>query len=375
MTTPHPTDPTGLTQPVRLTDQDAYRAEQLRVDLTDFWGRPHLGVPLGADLTQAMLFTENGNDIGFRPELAPAHLTLCQMISDAFDDSTVWAAPHTMARAISDHPALTEEEDRPVIQEETAPARDGLIYFPHPITGHSLHPIYGLAWQMNGGVDTGKPIGLACHTITRTSLIPTLLPVTAHPRYWADTTLSCNSLVLLQSPDSPAVAMGRPHLWGAPTAETTIRLVLAFWNLRPPQDQEDERSVPQRTSKSNKKKHKGARPKRRQVRIIRENAHSRPASEPTGATRHWRDDTLRWHVEEQWQWRCPNPRQHAEIIASGGTCPKVRVKVKGHDNGPMGRNLNPLRTVRIPAAPTDQPDRSGADAPHTDEDHSAASHP
>ncbi|MEU5196068.1 hypothetical protein AB0G86_18760 [Streptomyces scabiei] len=365
MTTHHPAAPTSPAQPARLTDQDAYRAEQLRAELTAFWGRPHRGVPLGADLTQSLLFTENGNDIAFRPELAPAHLTLCQMISGAFDESTVWAAPHTMTHAISDHPALTETEGRPPIREEAAPARNGLIYFPHPITGHSHHPIHGLAWQMNGGADTGKPISLTCHTITRTSLIPALLPPAAHPRYWADTTLSCNSLVVLESPDSPAVAMGRPDLWGAPAAETTLRLVLAFWYLRPPQDQEDERSVPQRISKASKKK--GARLKRRRVRIIREDTHIRPASEPTGATRHWNDDTLRWHVKEQWQWRCPNPRQHADIIASGGTCPKVRVKVKAHDNGPKGRNLDPTRAVRIPAAPTTQPAPSQPDAPHTDE--------
>ncbi|MDX3020042.1 hypothetical protein [Streptomyces acidiscabies] len=355
-----PSTSTESADPARLTDQDVYRAEQLRAELTDFWGRPHLGVPLGADLTQAMLFTDNGGDIGFRPELAPAHLFLCEQISDAFDGSTVWAAPHAMTRAISAYPLLAEEDGLSHVREEDAPARDGLVYFPHPITGHSAHPIYGLAWQMTGGAGTGDPIGLACHTITRTRLIPTLLPAIAHPRHWAETALSCNSLVLLESPDRPAVVMGRPLLWGAPDPQTTLRLILAFWSLRPPRDQEDERSVPQRTSKKNKK---GARPKRRRVRVIRENALTRPAGESTGVTRHWNDDTLRWQVEEKWQWRCPDPRRHAEIIASGGTCPKVRVKVKAHDNGPKGRSLDPRRAVRIPAVPADQ---AVADTPSAD---------
>lgn len=50
-------------EPASLIDQDAYRAEQLRAELNDFWGTAYHVVPLGADLIQSMLFNRTGNDI------------------------------------------------------------------------------------------------------------------------------------------------------------------------------------------------------------------------------------------------------------------------------------------------------------------------
>ncbi|RNG14309.1 hypothetical protein, partial [Streptomyces botrytidirepellens] len=325
----------GTGQFVPLTDGDVYRAEQLRAELADFWGTPYRGVPLGADLTQSMLYTKTGNDIALDPKLAPAHLTLCEQTSIAFDASTVWAAPHAMSHAITEHPLLDGVTDLNsaslarllpalVAIEKTAAARDGLVYFPHPIHSLSVHPVHALAWQMNGGADTGEPVSLAIHTLTRTSLIPTLLPASVQPEHLATTELSTNSITLLETPHSPTVAMGDTCLWGAPAPETALLLTLAFWALRPPKDQEDERSIPQRANKNKKKRAKGARPKNRRVRIIRESAFTRPATVPTGATRHWNDATLRWQFDETWQWRCPNPAQHRQIIESGGTCPKVK---------------------------------------------------
>ncbi|MFD6335344.1 hypothetical protein ACFWGI_37985 [Streptomyces niveus] len=349
--------------PAPLTDQDVYRAEQLRAELQDFWGTSHRGSPLGAHLTQSLLISRS--DISHRPELAEAHITtMCRDISRAYDNSTVWAAPHTMTRAITEHPLLATTDIDAVISarlvpalvalEEAAPARDGLIYFPYPVESLSAHPIHALAWHMHGGANSNTPVSLDVHTMTRTALIPTLLPPSAQPRHLATTRLSTNSITILGSPTSTPIAMGDPRMWGAPAPETALILLLAFWLLRPPQDQEFERSTPQRANKS-KKKGKGARPKNRRVRVIHENAFARSAAEPVGATHHWNDDTLRWRVEEAWQWRCPNPHAHRQIIESGGTCPKVKVKVKAHQNGPKGRALDTRRTVRIPTTKPDSP--------------------
>lgn len=52
-------------------------------------------------------------------------------------------------------------------------------------------------------------------------------------------------------------------------------------------------------------------------------------------------------IKERWSWRCPNPHLHKAIVEAGGTCPKARVQVKEHVNGPRGRGLDNRRTARI----------------------------
>lgn len=352
--------------PARITDQDAYRAEQLRAHLTDFWRTPLKGYPLGADLTQALIFTKSGADIGRRDELASAHLAFCVQTGDAYDETAVWVAPHAMTHAMREHTLLAGAADSLHHLEEAVPAPDGLICFPHPIEGLSAHPIHALAWQSNGGADSGKPLSMVIHTITETSLIPTLLPATAHPHHWAATRLSTNSVTIIRDLDSPALAMGDPGMWGAPTPTTALLLTLAFWDLRPPSQLEDERAIPQRAPGKGKKNRKnGARPARRRVRIIREHTFTGPTSTPMGGAHHWSEDTLRWRVKEQWQRRCPNPHRHAEIIASGGTCEPVKVRVKAHDNGPVGRPVDDRRTVYIAATPPGPADQPAAADPDT----------
>jgi hypothetical protein len=328
--------------------QAAFRAEQLRAELTDFWGTPHKGAPLGADLIQALTFTSTGIDVtsAAEPDLIEAHRRICAQTSAAFDKAAVWVAPQRMTQAITAHPLVTGEACEPNDLEAAAPARNGLVYFPEPIETLSAYPVHALAWQLERAAEDGL-VSLAVETISTTRLIPAKLPHEAGPTHLATTELSTNSLTVTgPAMNGLTIPFGDTEVWGAPAPKTAILLTLAFWDLRPPQDQEEEASFPQRTKGKAKK---GKRLANRRVRIIRESAVTHPAAEPTGSAHTWNEKTLRWEVAAKLQWRCPNPHQHRAIVEAGGTCPKVQVLVKAHTNGPKGRAVDQRRTVRIAA--------------------------
>jgi hypothetical protein len=148
-----------------------------------------------------------------------------------------------------------------------------------------------------------------------------------------------------------------PH-WGAPPASILVGLLLAFWSLRPAFEH-DEQTVARKSGKGRK-----LRVKLRDVRVIREAA-TRYTGEhvPAEHDRRWADETLRWSVDARWSWRCPNPRDHRAIVEAGGICPKIKVRVKAHVNGPKGRDLDSRRTARISTISTRAPTSREALAP------------
>lgn len=357
--------------PHPLALHHAQYAERCRAQLADFWGRPIRGLPRGMDLLQAMHITATSTDLVDNPEILSLYLTMCHNFAQAYRTSDVWVAPHSMAPQIAQHPLVNNASVIVGNLEDAAPARDGLVYFPTPIKLGGTHPIHGIAWHMEGADDD---LAFAVETITTTRLLPTRLP-----RLLADSLSRC----LPRSPLSPngvttlyeGILSGysNPDLWGAPDKATALALVLAFWELRQPDDHdpsEDTLTVPQhngggtKNTGRNPKNKRSSRPtRRRRIRIIREPVHApdrndpnRPASEG-GSGPKWKDDTLRWEVSKKSQNRCPNPHQHRAIIEAGGECKPIRVPVKAHINGPKGRRVDPRRAVRV------VPDRPPRDRP------------
>ncbi|MGW1615647.1 hypothetical protein ACWCQZ_40610 [Streptomyces sp. NPDC002285] len=345
----------------------AHHAERMRARLADFWGKPIRGVPHGMDLFQAMYVTVTSDDPA--PDAFRSYLAQCTNFAAAYRTSDVWVAPHSMGDRITEHPFVNNASVVVGNLEDAAPARDGLVYFPTPIRLDDLHPLYGIAWHMEG---TGDELVLDMETITATRLIPTRLP----PLLAASTQLPrgpyCpNGVTTLH--DGALGGYSNYELFGAPGPASSLALLLAFWDLRRPTDvpdalttpDEDVVSVPQNGStgtkpsghgRRNRHSNRGAR--KRRIRIIREPAHAQSASDrpqlvSDASGPKWKEDTLRWEVSTRHQNRCPNPHQHRAIIEAGGECKPISVPVQAHVNGPRGRDVDPRRAVRI------VPDRSG----------------
>ncbi|MFC7912402.1 hypothetical protein [Streptomyces sp. NPDC057386] len=339
----------------------ARHAERMRARLADFWGKPVRGVPLGMDLFQAMYITMTGEDP--TTDALSAYLAQCANFAAAYRTSDVWVAPHSMGEGITTHPFVNNDSVVAGNLEDAAPARDGLVYFPTPISLDDLHPLYGMAWHMEG---TGDELVLDVETITATRLIPTRLP----PRLAASAELPrgpyCpNGVITLH--EGMLGGYSNYRLFGAPDPASSLAILLAFWDLRRPADapdtlttpDEDVVSVPQNdstgakpTSRSRKNKRSNRTVRKRRIRIIREPVHAQAPSDPARAATDdsgpkWKDDTLRWEVSARYQNRCPNPRQHRAIIEAGGECKPIRVPVQAHVNGPRGRDVDPRRAVRI----------------------------
>ncbi|MGW6145711.1 hypothetical protein, partial [Streptomyces sp. NPDC055140] len=351
----------------RTAIDHAHVAERMRAQLVDFWGKPVRGVPRGGDLMASMHLTATGRDLVEDPDAIALYFTMCANFANAYRDSDVWVAPCSMGDRIAQHPFVNTERISVVDLPDSAPARDGLVYFPTPIDLDGLHPVHGLAWHLTG---TGNDVAIAIETITATHHVPTRLP----PLIAASTKLPLgpycpNSVTTLY--EGVLCGYGNPHPFGAPDRANALRLVLAFWELRAPTTPDDPDSpdaatapgedivkVPQHTAagtqspaRGRKNKRTGKAPRSRRIRIIREPVHTpteqeRPATGPTRAASEpkWKDDTLRWKVGEKWQNRCPNPHQHRAIIEAGGECEPVRVRVKLNSNVPTGRSVDPRRT-------------------------------
>ncbi|MFG3205318.1 hypothetical protein [Streptomyces sp. NPDC048192] len=364
---PKPITPAPIPAAPRTAVQLAHHAERMRAQLADFWGKPIRGVPHGMDLLHTMYVTVTGGDLTH--DALGFYQAQCTNFAAAYRASDVWVAPHSMGDRIAAHPFANHPSVVVGNLEDGAPSRDGLVYLPDPIHLDGLHPLYGIAWHMQG---TGNDLILDVETITATRLIPTRLPpllaaTTPLPR----TPYCPNGVATLH--DGTLSGYSNYHLFGAPGPATTLALLLAFWDLRRPTTAADKEntwsdedaahedivSVPQHTStgtkttaRSRKNKRSNRPPRKRRIRIIREPAHTpadshraRAAEDSSGPK--WKDNTLRWEVPERWQNRCPNPHQHRAIIEAGGECKPVRVRVKEHTNGPKGRAVDPRRTVRI----------------------------
>ncbi|MCX4681377.1 hypothetical protein OG413_39975 [Streptomyces sp. NBC_01433] len=355
----------------------ADRAERLRAQLADFWGKPVRGLPRAVDLMTSMYLTATGRDLIEDPHAIGLCFSMCDNFAAAYRTSDVWVAPHSMADRIARHPLVNQASVIVGSLEDAAPARDGLVYFPTPIQLGHLHPVHGLAWHMEG---TGNDLAFTVETITATQLLPTRLP----PMVAASTKLPLapycpNGVSTLV--DGVLAGYGNPDTFGAPDPATALALVLAFWELRAPIARDDDgpcdpdtvedtltvfqHAGPGHGTKKSAHGRKGKRakqsPRKRRIRIIREPAHvpaTAPRPQPTDAASpdlaaehipepNWRDDTLRWKVSKKYQNRCPNPHQHRAIIEAGGECKPVLVPVEAHVNGPKGRDVDPRRTVRI----------------------------
>lgn len=355
----------------------AERAERLRAQLADFWGRPIRGLPRGIDLLTSMYLTATGHQLIEDPHAIALRMTMCTNLAAAYRGTDVWVAPHSMANRIARHPLVNEASVTVGNLENAAPSRDGLVYFLTPIHIDDLHPIHALAWHIEG---TGIDLTLCVETITDTRLLPTRLP----PPVAASTKLPLspycpNSISTLTY--GVLGAFGDPHSFGAPDPDTATALVLAFWELRAPTvrstDQPDDPDTIENTltihqhieqghgarkpTQGRKGKPAQQSPRKRRIRILHEPTHiPAPAPRPQPADTavpllaadhtpepNWRDDTLRWRVSTRAQNRCPNPLQHRAIIEAGGECPPVLVTVKEHVNGPKGRDVDPRHTVRI----------------------------
>ncbi|MFI5864559.1 hypothetical protein [Streptomyces sp. NPDC051546] len=360
--TPHPTTArlAPISAPALTAEAHAHHAERMRAQLADFWGKPLRGIPYGMDLLRAMFITATATDLHL--DGAMHYIDLCDNNAAAYRTSDVWVAPPSMGQRLATHPYLTSGTIAVGNLEDDAPARDGLVYFPTPITLEGLHPIYGLAWHMVG---TGDDLIVDIETTTATRLIPTRLPPMLAAATKLPRTQYCpNGLATLRG--NILNGYSNPAPFGAAGSATILALLLAFWDLRRPTTRdsptahEDIVSTPQHTTEGTKPRarRRGAKgkrparaPRKRPIRIIHEPAHTPTASqpEPTADTNgpSWKDDTLRWEVSQKYQNRCPNPHQHRAIIEAGGECKPVRVPVRAHVNGPKGRDIDPRRAVRI----------------------------
>ncbi|WP_331726040.1 hypothetical protein [Streptomyces sp. NBC_00470] len=367
----------------RPIERLALEAEALRAEQADIWGRPVRGLPRGLDLLQAMRVTRGLDDLVDQPKQIDTYHGLCASLHRSFDRTAdVRISPDAITGQLPQHQLVWELRllSRLPRLHETAPAPDGIVYFPTPLDLPNHHPIHALTWHTG---PLGDATTLYAQTITATGLLTTDLP----PRLAASVRLPATHY----SPNSLTAVLhgiptqyGDPFMWGAPTAVTTLALLAAVWDLwkqhRHAPEQvltvPEQGTLPARKGKNGKKR--APRRRLRNIRILVESTPTPPATTDTDTSRHapapdpadaevdgdpaarWRDDTQRWRVPEQHQKRCPNPRRHREIIESGGECKAILVPVREHHNGPVGRPVDPRHTVRV--LPNRTPDTTtGAD--------------
>lgn len=322
-----------------LTDL-AVTAEQMRTDLADFLGKRTGGASAALDLLRAMHLSRTGWDFAADQQSVKLHLDRVTDMSRSLDHAQVWVASPGLTAAVVDHELVTSSDGYLLESTDEAPAPVGVVLFADPITDASDLPIYGLAWESEGA---GESLHLAVTALTRASDLYDTLPTRFLPRRRDRNVYTPNAMVLAVSQVSTSIQSYGDHAhWGAAPASVLVGLLLAFWDLRPAFEH-DEQTVTQKIGKGRK-----LRVKFRPVRVIRETA-TRHTGTPVSAEHEhrWAEQTLRWKVQERWSWRCPNPHNHKAIIEAGGSCPKVRVRVKEHVNGPKGRQLDPRRAARI----------------------------
>ncbi|MFJ4702960.1 hypothetical protein ACIP5N_32875 [Streptomyces sp. NPDC088768] len=322
-----------------LTDL-AVTAEQMRADLADFLGKRTGGGSAALDLLRAMHLSRTGWDFAADQQSVELHLERLTDMSRNLDHAQVWVASPGLTAAVADHELVTSSDGYLLESTDEAPAPVGVLLFADPITDASDLPIYGLAWESDG---TGESLQLAVTALTRASDLYDTLPPRFLPRHRDRSVYTPNAMVLAVSQVSASIqSFGHHPHWGAAPASVLVGLLLAFWDLRPAFEH-DEQTVTQKTGKGRK-----LRVKFRPVRVIRETATRHTAAPVPAEHEHrWAEQTLRWEVREQWSWRCPNPHNHKAIIEAGGSCPKLRARVKKHVNGPKGRDLDPRRAARI----------------------------
>ncbi|MFJ9574681.1 hypothetical protein [Streptomyces bacillaris] len=324
-------------------EDSAVVAEQMRAGLADFFGRPIGGLPVALDFIQAMHLSRTSQDFADDREAIKLHLDRVTQMSKNLDQAQVWVATPTLTAAVADHELVTSSDGYLLENTDEAPAPVGVVFFPTPITDASDLPIHGLAWESAG---SGAQLQLSVTALTSAPDLYDTLPPPLLPGQLATSPYAPNALVLAVPQISTTIqSYGHHPYWGAAPASVLVGLLLAFWDLRPAFEH-DERTVTQKTGKGRK-----IRVKFRPVRVIRETA-TRHTGAPDHAdhaehVHHWGEETQRWTVEERWSWRCPNPHRHKAIVDAGGSCPKVRVRVKEHVNGPRGRELDIRRTARI----------------------------
>ncbi|MEU9256654.1 hypothetical protein AB0D66_33415 [Streptomyces sp. NPDC048270] len=321
-------------------EDSAATAEQMRADLADFFGKPVNGYPLAMDLIQAMHLGRARQDIADDRAAVKLHLDLVMKMSKNLDQAQVWVASSALSAAVTNHELITSSDGYLLENTDEAPAPVGVVHFPVPITDASDLPIHGLAWETEG---TGEKLLLSVTALTRTPDLLGSLPALLVPNHQASTPYTPNAIVLAVPQISTSIqSYGHAPDWGAAPGSILVGLLLAFWDLRTAFEH-DECTVKQKSGKGRK-----LRVKFRDVRVIREAA-TRFIGErlPAEHDHKWGEETLRWRVEARSSWRCPNPREHKAIIAAGGECPAVKVKVKAHVNGPKGRALDPRRVARI----------------------------
>ncbi|MFF2378400.1 hypothetical protein ACFVUW_28825 [Streptomyces xiamenensis] len=321
-------------------EENAEAAEQMRADLADFFGRRIGGLPLALDFIRDMHLSRASQDIAEDRNVLKFHLDRIRTIAKNLDQAQVWVTSPALTSAIADHELVTSSDGYLLANTDEAPAPVGVVYFPTPITDASDLPIHGLAWESAG---SGEQIQLSVIALTSTTDLYGFLPPLLLPEHKTTAPHTPNTMVLAVPQVSTTIqSYGHHPDWGAAPASVLVGLLLAFWDLRPAFEH-DERTVRRKTGKGRK-----IRVKFRPVRVIREAA-TRYSGEPLPAEhgQQWGEETLRWTVEERWSWRCPNPHQHKAIVEAGGTCPKVRVRVKEHVNGPKDRPLDTRRAVRM----------------------------
>ncbi|MFE9428999.1 hypothetical protein ACFYNO_39320 [Kitasatospora sp. NPDC006697] len=321
-------------------EHSAETAEQMRADLADFFGKPVRGLPVALDFIQAMHLSRTGEDLGDDRQAVELHLNHVIQMSKNLDQAQVWVASPSLTSAMADHELVTSPDGYLLESTDEAPAPVGVVLFPVPITAASELPIHGLAWESEG---SGAQLQLSVTALTSTADLYEALPPPLLPSHWTRSSYAPNAMVLAVPQVSTKIqSYGHHPHWGAAPASILIGLLLAFWSLRPAFEH-DEQTVTRKSGKGRK-----LRVKFREVRVIREAA-TRYTGEHVAAEhdRRWADETLRWSVDARWSWRCPNPRDHKAIVEAGGTCPKIKVQVKAHVNGPVGRRLDTRRTARI----------------------------
>ncbi|MHC3392448.1 hypothetical protein [Streptomyces sp. A 4/2] len=321
-------------------EHSAETAEQMRADLADFFGKPVRGLPVALDFIQAMHLSRTSKDIGDNRRAVELHRDWVLEMAKNLEQAQVWVASPSLTSAITDHELVTSPDGYLLENTDEAPAPVGVVHFPVPITAASELPIYGLAWESEG---SGDQLQLSVTALTSTPDLYEALPPPLLPSHWARSPYAPNAMVLAVPQISTKIqGYGHHPHWGAAPASILVGLLLAFWSLRPAFEH-DEQTVARKTGKGRK-----LRVKFRPVRVIREVA-TRFTGEhvPAEHDRRWADETLRWSVDARWSWRCSNPRDHKAIVEAGGTCPKIKVRVKAHVNGPKGRGLDTRRTARI----------------------------
>ena len=328
--------------PALSAAQSVVRAEQMRADLAGFYGKPGRGIPLALDFSQAMYLSQTDTDLP--QEAVQLQLDVVALLAAALDKAQVWVATAALTAAIVDHELVTSSDGYLLQNADEAPAPAGVLYFPAPITGASELPIHGLAWDVSG---SGNDLELTVTALTATDVLIGFLDPDLVPNHRPGTQCVPNAIVNATPQYSETIhSYGHPPLWGAAPASILVGMLLAFWDLRTVFEY-DEASIPTRARNGSRKRQV----RFRRIRVVREPA-TRYTGEPTPSENEpkWAEETQRWTVPAKWGWRCPNPHLHKALIEAGGTCPKVRVRIREHTNGPLGRDLDPRPTVRIATA-------------------------